>query len=148
MSSLFRSTLLCRKTTRKEYSFQLCCSDWFNNLSVDTEKHNFMSSKQRALQIGLVLRSTCHSCERMGFYIHVYHCRSTQQEHCAPPILSATACLGRAKPSHEEWDLAASSREMLFCSLHLHWRLLAAAVAQDAFKDDSCSIMCYLFFHE
>lgn len=67
MSSLFRSTLLCHKTMHKKYSFQLCCSDWFNNLSVDAEKHNFMFSKQRVLHIVQVLRSTFHSCERMGF---------------------------------------------------------------------------------
>lgn len=148
MSSLFRSTLLCHKTMHKKYSFQLCCSDWFNNLSVDAEKHNFMFSKQRVLHIGQVLRSTCHTCERMGFYIRLYHCRSAQQEHCTSPIPSASPCLGKAKPSHEEWDLPTSSREMLFCSLHLHWQLLAAAVGQDAFKDDSCSIISYLFFHE
>jgi len=110
MSSLFRNALLCHKITRKEYSFQLCCADWFNDLSVDAEKHNFMFSKQRTFQIGHVLRSTCHSCERMGFYKGVYHCRSAQQGHCISPIPSAVPCLDKAKPSPEGWDLPTSSR--------------------------------------
>lgn len=136
MSSLFRSTLLCRKTMHKEYSFQLCCSDWFNNLSVDTEKHNFMFSKQSVTD-GTSIEVYMPLLWKDG----VLHTCLSLQKHCSSPIPAAVPYLDKAKPSHKEWDLPTSSREMLFCSLHLHWRLLAAAVAQDALKDDSGSIV-------